>query len=133
MKMKPRNKINNMETHKNKELDAFIKEITTCGYFTTLKPDDRKNYLFNAKIIFDRYSSMLIAVQDLLKTCLNTIYNDENGNATEVENPIKHLKTLLEIAVQLLPINEGEVFDAVHKFVLKTKEFEKTDTLSLDK
>ena len=75
------------------------------------------------------FSTMLIAVQDLLKTCLNTIYNDENGNATEVENPIKHLKTLLEIAVQLLPINEGEVFDAVHKFVLKTKEFEKTDTL----
>ena len=132
--MKPRNKMNNMETHKNKELDAFIKEITTCGYFTTLKPDDRKNYLFNAKIIFDRYSSMLIAVQDLLKTCLNTIYNDENGNATEeVENPINHIETLLKIAVQLLPINEGEVFDAVHKFVLKTKEFEKTDRLSLDK
>ncbi|QKJ64962.1 hypothetical protein [Flavobacterium sp. M31R6] len=122
-----------METHKNKDLDYFIEEITTCGYFTTLKPDDRKNYLFNAKIGFDRYSSMLIAVQDLLKTCLNTIYNHENGNATEVENPIIHLKTLLEIAVQLLPINEGEAFDAVHKFVLKAKEFEKTDTLSLDK
>ncbi|MDD2674204.1 MAG: hypothetical protein PHF81_04935 [Flavobacterium sp.] len=122
-----------METHKNKDLDDFIEEITTCGYFTTLKPDDRKNYLFNAKIGFDRYSSMLIAVQDLLKTCLNTIYNHENGNATEVENPIMHLKTLLEIAVQLLPINEGEAFDAVHKFVLKAKGFEKTDTLSMDK
>jgi hypothetical protein len=53
------------------------------------------------------HSSMLIAVQDLLKLVWILALNDENGNA-EVENPTRHLKTLLEASSAIVPINEGE-------------------------
>ncbi|MFH7004215.1 hypothetical protein [Flavobacterium bizetiae] len=108
-----------MEANDNKDLNDFLNEITTIGFFTTLAPDKRKSCLFNAKVSFERYSDMLGSIRDLLKICLHTLYNSGSQNSGQIKNPEKYLISILEVAVQLLPLTEGEALDEMHKYVLK--------------
>lgn len=111
-----------MKNQKDIGLDDFIEEITTTAYFTTLKPDNKMDYLFNAKITFERYSDLLGSIKDLLKICLHTLYNNGTQNSGQIIDPTIHLVSILEMAVQLIPCTEGEALDAMHKYVL---EFDK--------
>lgn len=117
-----------MKNQKDSGLDDFIEEITTYAYFTTLKPSNKKDYLFNANITFERYSDLLGSIKDLLKICLHTLYNSGSQNSGQIINPTMHLISVLEMVVQLIPCTEGEALDAMHKYVLefdKNKEAEK--------
>ncbi|MBF4473414.1 hypothetical protein [Flavobacterium sp. HJJ] len=121
-----------MKNEKDIGLADFIEEITTYAYFTTLKPDNKKDYLFNANITFERYSDLLGSIKDLLKICLHTLYNEGSQNSGQIINPTVHLISLLEMAVQLLPCTEGEALDAMHKYVLKFDKDKKADKIPED-
>ncbi|MFD2938513.1 hypothetical protein [Flavobacterium notoginsengisoli] len=109
-----------MKNEKDIRLDDFIEEITTYAYFTTLKPNNKKDNQFNANITFGRYSDLLGSIKDLLKICLHTLYNSESQNSGQIKNPTVHMISVLEMAVQLIPSTEGEALDAVHAYVLES-------------
>lgn len=118
-----------MKNQKDIELDDFIEEITTTAYFTTLKPANKKDDLFNANIGFGRYSDLLGSIKDLLKICLHTLYNSGSQNSGQIIDPTMHLISILEMAVQLIPCTEGEALDAMHKYVLEFDKDRKDDRI----
>jgi len=99
----------------------FINELSTTTFFKL--SDETKNENVGGVILnFDNYSELLFTIRDLLKISLHTLYNDDLSNSGQIANPSFHLQRVLEITIQLIPHDEGEILDECHQLHLKLKE-----------
>lgn len=123
-----------METNENKKVNDFIKELKNSSFFRTLTPQKSRDGIYYADIKFTSYIKLIFTVQDLLKIALHTLENSDLENSSQIEDPAFHLTSILEIALQLLPCNEAEGLDNLHKLYLgilndQENKNEKTDNV----
>lgn len=107
-----------MET--NERLESLTK--MSRYLFTTLQPaKGKKKHLFTASVNFSSYSSLLCTVNDLMKLVTLAHLSDDPYVSDTVPNPIIDLANIMELAIQLMPINEAEFLDEARGIFLGTQ------------
>lgn len=113
-----------MENERKKAIEDFF-DTDRIWLFPALKSSGNKGESFTATLKFDNYMDLMFTIRDIMKVSLHTLYNDGAENSGEVDHPTRTLKKLLEIALQLMPIDEFEVLDSCHELYLKLEELKK--------
>ncbi|WP_165571402.1 hypothetical protein [Flavobacterium hydatis] len=91
-------------------------------YFKKLRPEDNTDDSFSVTLKVSCYNELNIMVSDLLKASIILLNEDARNlsNLTKVTDI--NVMTLLEIALQLLPEQEMELLDDLHKIHLKSNK-----------
>ncbi|MEP6928967.1 MAG: hypothetical protein ABI850_03110 [Flavobacterium sp.] len=100
-----------METKQNDAATDFLESIAKMRYFTKLKTNKKNKNVLNSRLKISNYQELIQTVSSLLRTSINTLQNDSSDTAADV-------MLLLEIALQLLPEDEMELLDELHKIDL---------------
>jgi len=103
-----------------KTLDEF-KEFAQ-RHLRSLKPCEKPNGWYTIEIRVMSYFDVICIARNLIKACLVVI--DPDG--AEVSNAVKNSRInpsdLLELALQIMPIDEFEMLDEIHKMVNSKNE-----------
>lgn len=102
-----------MEIQHTKQVTAFLESMKRMNKFSTLQSEDNS---FSIPLKISGYNELNIMVSDLLKASI-VLMNKEARSLANFESDI-NVVTLLEIALQLLPDQEMEVLDDLHKICL---------------
>lgn len=91
-------------------------------YFQSLKPCEKPEGWYTVEIRVMSYFDAISIARNLIKACLVVI--DPDG--AEVSNAVPHNRInpcdLLELALQIIPVNEIEMIDEIHKLVNSKNE-----------
>ena len=68
------------------------------------------------------YQELLFTLRSLINVCILALDNAAFSNSKSVVEPDVHIKTVLELAVQLIPFEEGEFLDKITELILKKDE-----------
>ena len=112
-------KTETMEHYDNDAVAKFLDEIDNLRYAPTLHPAGQKEESYYAKVKFSSYVELQYSVRDILLVAIHSLQNDGLENSGKVEDPACHLSRVLEIAVQLLPLNEIGLLDDCRNFLAK--------------
>ncbi|MDI5886466.1 hypothetical protein [Flavobacterium yafengii] len=99
------------EVKNTKELQELANEL-----FTTLKPAKHEKDFTVSFTVYD-YKHLMFIISDLMKLCVSAI-EDGFDSDTVVFSKI-HITHILEIAIELLPIDEAEFLDKSRELFLK--------------
>ncbi|OUL62727.1 hypothetical protein [Flavobacterium sp. AJR] len=103
----------------HKESAKELLELMNKGkYFTKLKPENSIDNSFSVALKVSCYDELNLMVSDLLKASILILKTENLSNLTA--NADINVMTLLEIALQLLPEEEMELLDDLHKIHLKS-------------
>jgi hypothetical protein len=80
-------------------------------YFKTLQGTKTKG-VYTIPITTTGYADLLCTVSELLRLCITVAHADDSSL---MPNPQINIANLLEIALQLLPIHEGEFLDECYR------------------
>lgn len=100
-------------------IEGLLELINRGKYFTKLKPQNKIGNSFTIPLQVSSYNEMNIMVSDLLKASIILLNPDANGLSSFTKDNNVNVMTLLEIALQLLPEDEMELLDDLHKLSLK--------------
>jgi hypothetical protein len=89
-------------------LDALLQSKM---YFKTLHPTANPS-VHTIPITTTGYADLLCTVSELLRLCITVAHADDS---TLMPNPQVNIANLLEIALQLLPLHEGEFLDECYR------------------
>lgn len=106
----------------NKEL---INDLKTLEYlkgfskkhFKKLKPCQEAKGWYSVEVRVLSYFDAFAIAHNLIKICLMTLENDVPEISNAIPNTRIDPRDLLEIALQLMPIDEIEMLDEIHKLV----------------
>jgi hypothetical protein len=98
--------------------EALEKLLQSQMYFRTLQ-DSKTKDVYIIPITTTGYSDLLCTVSELLRLCITVAHADDS---TLMPNPQINIANLLEIALQLLPLHEGEFLDECHKLIRSQDE-----------
>ncbi|PWB22163.1 hypothetical protein [Flavobacterium sp. HTF] len=105
---------------KNKEqAKSLLKLMTKSNYFTKLKRENKKENTFIIPLKITSYNELNLMVSDLLKASIILLNQDAKSLSSFTNNSDINVMTLLEIALQLLPEDEMELMDDLHKIHLE--------------
>jgi hypothetical protein len=95
---------------------SVIKKLTnlnelTGKHFTSLSPDKYKKEVYTASFGVVGYKDLIFVVSDLIKLCIKAIEAEESHDPGLIVSPLVNISNILEIAIQLLPIDEAELLD----------------------
>ncbi|CAD0006394.1 hypothetical protein [Flavobacterium salmonis] len=103
----------------NKERAAQLLElIDKKKYFKKLKSDNKIGNSFDVTLKVSGYNQLNLMVSDLLKASILLLHHDSPSLPIHTVNTDINVMTLLEIALQLLPEDEMELLDELHKLQL---------------
>ncbi|WP_413999142.1 hypothetical protein ACMDB5_00800 [Flavobacterium sp. W1B] len=108
-----------MQTNETEDLKEF-QELAKNG-FKTLQPAMHKKEMYNVEIGVEGYLDLLFTVANLIKVSIMTLDTDEPFSNL-IPNPPTNIRSMLEIALQLLPFEEAEFLDKSRDLLLKRKE-----------
>lgn len=112
-------KIKIMSAEHKEQVTKILETMSKVNYFTKIKRDTIDNS-FNVTLKVSGYSELNVMVSTLLKASIIMLNDDARSQATFSFNEADHnVTTLLEIALQLLPGEEMEVLDDLHKVYLE--------------
>lgn len=114
-----------MEHERKGAIEKFVEDTDKKWVFPALKSTGNNKGSFQATLKFDNYMELMFTIRNLLKVSLHTLYNDDSENAGGIAYPSRTLESVLEIALQLLPMEEFKIVDAWHELHLKLEELEK--------
>lgn len=103
-----------MKTQQEGPTTDFLKLVKKMDYFTKLKPDNSNENLFNVILKTASYNELNLMVSCLLKASICALKNDNSDSFSASDSGID-IMLLLEIALQLLPDEEMELLDELHK------------------
>lgn len=112
-----------METTEIKHTEELQK--LTNAFLTKLEPDKRKKDLYKVSFAVYDYSHLMFIISDLMKLCVNSI-EDGFDSDTAILSKI-NVAQILEIAIQLLPIDEAEFLDRSRELLLKESSNDATE------
>lgn len=101
--------------------EEIITLMQKANFFKTLKQDHKEENAFTAEIQLSGYNDLIVTISDLLKASILALDSEPPYVSGSIFNPEINVMTLLEIALQLLPLGEIELLDAMHKLHLKQK------------
>ncbi|MBE8723689.1 hypothetical protein [Flavobacterium hungaricum] len=103
----------------NVEQAETILELVKSNYFAKLKPENKKDHSFTIPLKVSGYNELNLMVSDLLKASIVLLNPEASSLSIITEYKNINVMTLLEIALQLLPEEEMELLDDLHKIHLK--------------
>jgi hypothetical protein len=110
-----------MEAKHTEEVTAFLESMNRINKFKKLKPDSASKNSFNVELKVSCYNELNLMVSSLLKASIILLNDDARSQANfpfnEADNNVMNL---LEIALQLLPEEEMELLDDLHKIHLNS-------------
>jgi hypothetical protein len=109
-----------METKHIKQLTEFLESMNRINKFSTLKPENKSDNLFGIKLKVSGYNELNLMVSDLLKSSIILMNKEARSLANFESDTDINVVTLLEIALQLLPDQEMELLDDLHKISLES-------------
>ena len=108
----------NHETSTLKGLEVLAKE-----HLQLLKKGTTHTGKFDiAQVQVAGYQELLFTLRSLINVCILALDNVAFSNSNPVVEPDVHIKTVLELAVQLIPFEEGEFLDKITELLLKKEE-----------
>ena len=108
-----------MEMQNKKQTESLLKLMTRSNYFTKLKPENKKGNTFTIPLKVTSYNELNLMVSDLLKASIILLNQDAKSLSGFTKNSDINVMTLVEIALQLLPEDEMELLDDLHKIHLE--------------
>ncbi|WP_339919609.1 hypothetical protein [uncultured Flavobacterium sp.] len=111
-----------METNKIKSLED-LKTLARKS-FIVLKPDDRKGH-YNITLPVKSYTELHLFILDIVKLSLLAL-DAEQESVTSIKNPCVAIRGVLEIVLQLVPLEEAELLDKIHQLVFDGVEDSET-------
>lgn len=109
-----------MELKDTKQATEFFELMNKTKDFRILKQENNSDNLFSIKLKVSGYNEMNIMVSDLLKASIILLHDDAKSLSSITANTDVNVMTLLEIALQLLPEQEMELLDDLHKIYLQS-------------
>lgn len=82
---------------------------------TTLKPKPKADDVFLVEVAFSGYSSLICTVSDLMKLCALAMQSEEPYLSPLISNTQIDLAGIMELALQLMPIQEAEFLDVARE------------------
>lgn len=70
-----------------------------------------KKEVYTASFGVVGYKDLIFVVRDLIKLCIKAIEAEESHVPGLIVSPLVNIINILEIAIQLLPIDEAELLD----------------------
>ncbi|MFH7002344.1 hypothetical protein [Flavobacterium bizetiae] len=112
-----------MEIQHTKQVWEFLESMNRMNKFTTLKSEHNDDNSFSVPLKVSGYNELNLMVSDLLKASI-VLMNKEARSLTNFESDTDiNVVTLLEIALQLLPDQEMELLDDLHKIHLNSNTY----------
>ena len=108
-----------MEIEEKDSVTDFLKLMDNIKYFTKLKPDEKKENLFNVELKVSGYNDLNLMIADILKVSILALESEPPYVSDVIHNPEINVMGLLEIALQLIPHGELELLDQLHQLYLK--------------
>ena len=107
-----------MEIQHKEQITEFLESMNRINKFTKLKPENSNDNSLSVTLRVSCYNELNLMVSDLLKASIILLNDDaRNLSKTTTVSDI-NVMTLLEIALQLLPEDEMELLDDLHKLHL---------------
>lgn len=93
------------------------------NHFTLLKPSRNRKDTFTAELRLRGYSDIAYHIADLLKVCIMAMDADNSHAASSaIPEPNVNILGVLEMTLALLPYNEFELLDILHRGLLEAEE-----------
>ncbi|WP_299531825.1 hypothetical protein [Ulvibacterium sp.] len=108
----------NQEINTLKGLEFLAKE-----HFQMLKFDKNTGKFYVNHLPLDGYQNLFFTLRALINICVMALDTKDFSN-TQVIQPEVHVQTVLELAVKLIPFEEGEFLDAMAELLVNKKEIE---------
>ncbi|MEN2401036.1 hypothetical protein GKZ90_0014715 [Flavobacterium sp. MC2016-06] len=109
-----------MEIKNKEQVTEFLELMNRGNYFTKLKQENKIEKSFVVPIKVSCYNELNIMISDLLKASILILTSDTENLSNCTTNTNINALTLLEIALQLLPEEEMELLDDLHKIHLQS-------------
>jgi hypothetical protein len=97
-----------MKEKLEERINDFLKFATNANYFTKLQPNLKDQNLLKTDVNITCYNELIQTIFSLLRTSITILQNENSQSAIDA-------MLLLEIAVKLLPNDEMELLDELHK------------------
>lgn len=107
-----------MEIQHIKQVKEFLESMNRMNKFSTLKLEDNNDNSFSVPLKVSGYNELNLIVSDLLKASIVLMNKEARSLANFESDTDINVVTLLEIALQLLPDQEMELLDDLHKICL---------------
>lgn len=101
-----------MKTAYKESTGDLLELIGKMQYFTKLKPNNENDNSFSVSLKMSSYHKLNLMISGLLKTSIDRLKNDATETGTEV-------LLLLETVLELLPEDEMELLDELHRIYFK--------------
>ncbi|MBF4516334.1 hypothetical protein IRZ71_08270 [Flavobacterium sp. ANB] len=109
-----------METQHKEQAIKLLELMNKANYFEKLKPEHNVDHSFNVTLKVSGYNELNLMVSDLLKASIVLLNKDARSLSSFTADSDINIMTFLEIALQLLPAAEMELFDDIHQLYLKS-------------
>lgn len=97
-------------------------EVLAKEHLQILKPHKTNTAKFSLNHLqVEGYQDLFFTIRALINVCILALDTKEFSNATKVVEPEVHIQTVLELAVQLIPFEEGEFLDKMGELLLNKK------------
>jgi hypothetical protein len=108
-----------MEIQHKEKITEFLESMKRMNKFSKLKSENRRDNSFSVTLKVSGYNELNLMVSDLLKSSIVLMNKEARSLANFESDTDINVVTLLEIALQLLPDQEMELLDDLHKICLK--------------
>ncbi|UTN06553.1 hypothetical protein L0669_11730 [Flavobacterium bizetiae] len=108
-----------MEMQHTKQLTEFLESMKRINKFDKLKSENRSDNSFSVTLKVSGYNELNLMISDLLKASIVLMNKEARSLAVFESDTDINVVTLLEIALQLLPDQEMELLDDLHKICLE--------------
>jgi len=109
-----------METEKLKGVADFAAKIETAQQFNVLAPHRYGNGTFGANLQFGGYNHLVLTIMDIIKVCIVAL--DAQEDLAPQFHCASNISSVLDIALQLMPMEESQVLDDCYQLHLKLKQ-----------
>lgn len=109
-----------MKTQNEDKISELLELMNKGNYFTKLKLEHKEDTSFTIPLKVCSYNELNLMVSDLLKASIVLMNKEARSLAVFHKDTDINVLTLLEIALQLLPEEEMELLDDLHKIYLES-------------
>jgi len=106
-----------METNNSKTKQELHELVSAL--FTTITPSKQKKDLYTVSFTVYDYSHLILIVSDLISLCVRAIEDESERGSDAKGNSKVNIAQILNIANELLPIDEAAFLDKSRELFLK--------------
>ncbi|WP_347053154.1 hypothetical protein [Flavobacterium olei] len=103
----------------NEKTTEIFELLNKSNFFTTLKSENKEANSFTIPLKVSSYNELNLMVSDLLKASIILLNPEAKSLSSFTKDRDINVMTLIEIALQLLPEEEMELLDDLHKLHLE--------------